>query len=219
MKTLKTFLQESVSQPGVYPWYLKDITPDKAYNSVSTQLLSNYNNYLTTLETQFKKTKDESLAELEKTKNIIQKIQSYNLKELKEELSIDVKTNKNILKNIIKENSEYINYIKTLLQTTKLTESKNTFITELNIYYKNSVPNIISTYNQSLKLYKKQYAALIDPENLPEPVIKERVGAKLNLLKRRLGELEESIEYSNEMLIKINTQRDNILEATKILSK
>jgi Sec-independent protein translocase protein TatA len=185
MKTLKTFLEEDNHFKEKLPLWLT-CPGEKAFKELSGYFIRNYITYIK----EVKESKQEDLKLItEKIKGYKNKISNIQKTEdLIELLKIDVICNKDILKNLVKEHSQYLNYI------TKVLEDAKQSRTELGNLFSDILPNIISNVNTSLKAYKKQYAALINPEQMSKKEIEERVKAKKDLLAKDLGILEEQKE-------------------------
>ena len=215
IKSLRQLISETDVPVDSCPLWLKDSTPESAFKDLTTYYLTMYRDYLEKEQKSFSELWSTNKEQINGYRDKIDHLQKLDTAGMLETLQNDVTVNQDILEQVIKERTAYLEFMKRLFEDTKTQAQGVTgILKEVCDLFKGFAPQYIRGTNEANKRFKTQHRALIRPATLPEPVLRERVGAKRDLLAKDLGILEADNE---QIQTELNTITKKISEITIIL--
>jgi len=220
MKTITQLISESPSIDPC-PLWIKDATPETAFRDLVEHYLTQYKDYLQKERESTLELITENSKQVTETRKQIDYLQTLDITGMLEVLQTDIDINQDILKQVIRERAQYLAYLTGLVEGAKAISDPHTgILKEICALIKDFGSKYVKTTAEANRRFKAQYNALIQPSKLPEIVLRERFGAKRDLLAKDLGLLEagneqllRTVELINRKLDEIQKIRKNVLKA------
>ena len=214
MKSIRQLIYENAPHMDQCPLWLQEATPETAFKAVVEHYLDIYWDYLFKELGSAEGYLKQLQKQIEQYTEQIRRLQELDDAGMVKNLSQDVKDNKEILKKIIKERSEYFDYLRRLLKDVKEDVTPG-LMGEICALLKETVPQYLMNANEARKRFKTQFKAMVNPTTLPGPVLQERLGAKRDLLAKSLGDLEADAENTTTKIAVLNKNLSEITNLRK----
>lgn len=193
LKTLEEVLKEDgADNTKINPFYPKD--EKSGVSEFFNYALNRYKSYLETQQKCAELALEGTHGQIKSVRAEIQKVQ--NGLDVRGMLSTEVAGNKEMLEHLIRETGLYVKYVQKCLAEVGEDDAK-TLRGQAATFVHKYFPDLFSSAKETLKIFKKQYAAMIRPEIMSAEALAAASNAKLLTLTDSLSRLEaQEAEYA-----------------------